>query len=319
MIDAACHRRRLPNAAARESRCAKRLAFVCLASLCFSSGCCFWRQQNPVTESLVTSRQYVQQGVNALERQDLDEAERLLGQAVRACPDDAEAHCRYGEVLWQRGRREESLKQLATAIEQDPNDAEILIRAGELHRQAGQLPQALSYVEKAIDVDPKSADAWLLRGRVLQQSGKPRPALAAVQRCLHYDPRRREALRLTADLYRELGEPNRSLVSLQALADTYSPGEEPQQIFIDEGLAYAALDRHVDAARVLQQAKRCGPPTPELLLLVCEAESAAGNPTAACRAAEQALALAPADPRCRELLQRTAAAMPVAGSGTLRR
>ncbi len=47
-------------------------------------------ESESIKESVVESRQYVQQGVNALVRKDLDEAERLLSQAVRACPDDAE-------------------------------------------------------------------------------------------------------------------------------------------------------------------------------------------------------------------------------------
>lgn len=301
------------------SRSARRL--VCAGTVCWivaSSGCCLWRNQNPIKESVVESRQYVQQGVNALERKDLDEAERLLSQAVRACPDDAEAHCQYAELLWQRQRLDESLRQIEMATKIDPNDAEILIRAGELYRQASRWQQAQSYAERAIDLDPKSAEAWLLRGRVLYQAGQTRHALADVQRSLHYAPRSREALQLSAELYRKLDEPHRALVSLQALADTYSPGEEPQQLFIEEGLAYATLQRHADAAQALRQAQRRGPPTTDLLLLTCEAESAAGDATAAFRAAQQAVAMAPADPRCRELLQRTAAAVPAPGT-TLRR
>lgn len=295
------------------------LLCVALSSLlAVSSGCCLWRNQNPIKESIVESRQYVQQGVNALERKDLDEAERLLGQAVRACPDDAEAHCRYAELLWQRQRPEDSLRQIETATKIDPNDAEILIRAGELYLRAGRMPQAQSYAERAIDLEPKSAEAWLLRGRILQQSGQTRQALADVQRSLHYEPRSRDALQLSAELYRKLGEPHRALVSMQTLSDTYSPGEEPQQLFVEEGLTYAALGRHADAAYALRQAQRLGPPTAELLLLTCEAESAAGDPIAAFRAAQQAVAQAPEDPRCREVLQRMAAAVPAPGS-TLRR
>lgn len=303
-----------PSLAAGRGLCAA-IALVIATS---SSGCCFWRNQNPIKESVVESRQYLQHGVNALDRKDLDEAERFLSQAVRACPDDAEAHCRYAELLWQRQRPEDAMRQVETATKIDPNDAEILIRAGELYRQAGRWPQAKTYAERAIDLDPKSAEAWLLRGRAQYQSGETRQALADVQRSLHYEPRSREALQLSAELYRKLEEPHRALVSLQALADTYSPGEEPQQLFIEEGLTYAALQRHSDAANALRQAQHRGPPTAELLLLTCEAESAAGDATAAFRAAQQAVAMAPEDPRCREVLQRTAAAVPAPGT-TLRR
>ncbi|MGC3966883.1 MAG: hypothetical protein QM775_05780 [Pirellulales bacterium] len=64
------------------------IAFVGCGS---SAGCCLWRQQNPVKESVVESRQFVQQGVNALGKNDLSEAERYCSQAVRACPNDPNA------------------------------------------------------------------------------------------------------------------------------------------------------------------------------------------------------------------------------------
>ncbi len=280
-------------------------------------GCLFWRNQTPVKEEVVAGRQCVQQGANALERRDLDEAERLLAQAVRACPDDAAAHRYYAELLRERGRTGDSLKQIVEAVEKAPTDGAILLRAAELHLVAGQLATAAAYAERAVDLDPKSPDVWAVRSRILRQSGDPRQALADAQRALRYDPRRRDMLHLSAELYRTLGDPHRALVNLQALADTYDPGEEPPQLYVDEALAYSPLARHDDAARVLREAQRRGPATPEIFALLCEAETAAGRPAAALQAAQQALALAPDDPRCRALVERTAAN--AAPEGPLRR
>jgi Flp pilus assembly protein TadD len=293
------------------------LTWVWLALTISCSGCCFWRNQNPVSDSLVASRQYAQQGVNALERRDLDEAEKLLAQAVRACPDDAASHRHYADLLWERGRTEESLRQIVDAVQKSPDDGAILLRAGELHLQAGRLQQAQNYVQRAIDLDPRSADAWAVRARLMQQSSNPRQALADAQRALRYDPRRRDMLLLSADVYRNLGDPQRALVNLQTLADTYGPGEEPQKLFVDEALVFGALARHDDAVRALHEAERRGPASPELFSLLCAAETAAGRPAAALQAAQQALALAPNDPQCRALVERTAAV--AAPDGTLRR
>jgi tetratricopeptide (TPR) repeat protein len=297
--------------AATQHRLYRRLIWTTLCcaapALAGNGGCCFWRNQNPVKEEIVAGRQCVQQGVNAMERRDLDEAERLLAQAVRACPDDAAAHRYYSELLHVRGRSPESLKQIVAAVEKAPNDGVILLRAAELHLAAGQLPAAATYAERAVDLDPKSADVWAVRSRILRQAGDTRQALADAQRALRYDPRRRDMLHFSAELYRTLGDPHRALVNLQALADTYDPGEEPPQLYVDEALAYSALARHDDAARVLREAQRRGPATPEILSLLCAAEAAAGRPAAAQQAAQQALALAPNDPRYRALVERTAA------------
>ncbi len=174
---------------------------------------------------------------------------------------------------------------MATKI--DPNDAGSLIRAERV--------VSPSFAMRRRKVTP---NARLIRSQIGRSVAAARPGAVSsrsdeacagrVQRSLHYAPRSREALlQLSAELYRKLDEPHRALVSLQALADTYSPGEEPQQLFIEEGLAYATLRRHADAAQALRQALRRGPPTTDLLLLTCEAESAAGDATAAFRAAQQ--------------------------------
>jgi tetratricopeptide (TPR) repeat protein len=304
--------------AARSARLVQQGCALATVLVCLSSGCCLWRKQSPVSESLMASRQFAQQGVNAFDRRDLDEAERLLGQAVRACPEDADAKRRFAEVLWEKGRRREALEQIDAALAVAPDDVAVLMRAGELHLQAGQTAQAMADVQRVIDMNPKGAEVWALRGRIAQQQGNSRQALADLQRALQYDPRNREALRSVIGLYRTLGEPQRSLVTLQVLADTYSPGEEPQQLYVDEALTYAALARHDDAARALRQAQRRGETTPDLLLMLAEAEAAAGHTAAAYQVAQQASSLAPGDPRCQALLQRTTAAIPVV-DGTLRR
>jgi predicted Zn-dependent protease len=124
-------------------------------------------------------------------------------------------------------------------------------------------------------------------------------------------------LLLSTDVYRALGDPQQALVNVQALADTYGPGEEPQQLYVDEALVLGALARHDDAVRALHEAQRRGPATPQLFTLLCDAETAAGRPAAALQAAHQALALAPNDPQCRALVDRAAVA--AAPDTTLRR
>jgi tetratricopeptide (TPR) repeat protein len=271
-----------------------------------NGGCCFWRQQNPVSEQLVTSRQLAQQGVNELQRHNLDEANRLLAQAVRACPDDPAAHRHYADVLAERGQTAESLKQIVEAVQKAPGDTENLLRAAELHLRAGQLPQAASYAQQVIDNDPKSIEGWAVRSRIMSQGNQPRQALADAQRALRYDPRRRDMLQLSAETYRKLGDPHRALVNYQTLADTYGPGQEPAQLFVDQAQTYGQLARHDEAVRSLHEAQRRGLNTPDVLALICEAETAAGRPAAAQQAAQQALALAPNDPRYRALVERTA-------------
>jgi len=285
-------------------------SFALIAALgsALSSGCCLWRMQNPVSKSVVESRQLVQQGVNAFERHDLAEAERLGSQAVRACPDDPQAHRYYADVLWEQGRPKEAIAQIETSLGKGGDDADTRLRAAEMRLLTRDYEGALADVRRVIDVDPKSAPGWAMKGRILRERGDLQAALADTQRSLTFEPRRREVLRQSADLYAALQQPNRALCSLQALADTYAPGEEPQELFVAQGYAYAALNRSYEAAKSLRSACERGPASTDLLLALAGAETSAGQSVEAYRTAQQAAALAPDDPRCQSMLHQTAAA-----------
>ena len=286
----------------------------------FGGGCCFWRQQNPVDEQVLLSRQFTQQGVNALERQNLDDAERLCSEAVRAAPDDAEARSSYADVLWARNRRQDALHQMQTALDREPSDSNLLLRTASMQLDMALTDDALRNTQRAIDQNPKSAQAWVLRGRIHRHVGSVPQALADFQRALSYEPRNQEALEQAASICTERGNPHRALVYLQALADTYPTGEEPQSLYIAEGVADAAMQRHAEAATALAGACRGPAPGADALLLLAEAQTAAGRPGEAFATAQRAMAAAPNDARCQALFDRTQVALqPGSAGGTLRR
>ena len=98
---------------------------------------------------------------------------------------------------------------------------------------------------------------------------------------------------LAAELYRSLGQPTRALVSLQTLAETYPPGEEPGWVLYLSGLAYTALGRFDEASKLYGTALARWGPNPELLYRLAESQWLAGRPLEAQSAARQALSIAP--------------------------
>ncbi len=265
-------------------------------------------RQGPIPKSVASCRQLTQQGINAMERGDWKRAESLLARAVQTCSADADARRQYAEALWHRGALSEALVQLEEARRLISEDPALAVRAGELYLAMGQVDQARRMVDESLRLDPKFASAWALRGRVASSTGQTRQALADYQRALGYAPEKEDVAILVAEAYRQLNEPQRALLALQAVADNYAPGEEPQQVMYLEGLALAALSRYDDAAQSLAQAARCERPTAEILCRLAEAELLAGRFSTAQTHIQQALAMDPNHEGSRALSARMAMA-----------
>jgi len=267
-------------------------------------GCRLPGRDGPVSQSLATCRQLSQRGIGALERGQPAEAESLLADAVRACPADPDARRYYGEALWRRGARQAAVAQLEEAGRLVSEDAAVRVRLAEMYLALGQVQRAWQNAEQAIDLNPKLPAAWTIRGRLLRSAGRPWHALADYHRALGYSRDDRQVLLEVAQLHRELDRPQQALATLQTLADTYSPGEEPQQVLYLQGLACVAMDRYEDGIEKFAAAAVRGQPTPEILCHLGEAELSTGHPQEAAAAARHALALDPEHRPSRELLGR---------------
>lgn len=271
------------------------------------AGCQIPGRHGPISQSLATCRQFSRQGIAALERHRWEQAESLLAKAVEACPADVDARRNYAEALWHRGAHTKALAQLEKAVELAGEDTALLVRMAEMQLALGRLDLARTHAEKALDLDSKSAAAWAVHGKAMQAAGDARRALADYHRALAVAPNDQTILLETAELYRQLNQPQRALATLQRLADTYAPGEEPQQVLYLQGLAYLALGRQRDARESLCLANTRGPANPDVLYRLAETELAEGLPDEAVQAAREALALDPNHRPSRDLLARLGA------------
>jgi tetratricopeptide (TPR) repeat protein len=266
-----------------------------------------------VPKSLLECRQLSSRGASAVQRHDLVEAEMLLAKAVETYNLDPEAHRQYAAVLWQRGARKEALAELDHAIELAGDDPVLLVRRAEWHLTLNNLPAAQADAEAALNADPNAATTWLLRARLLLHRGEAEEALAAYHRVLNLEPNQREALFEEAQLHWSLAvsdpqnfqpQLQRALMSVQALLDTYSPGEESAATLLLAGRIHTRLGRYDDATRMLASAARRGGDNWEVLHMLAEAQLLAGRTDEALVTAQQALALAPQNVASNDLVQR---------------
>jgi tetratricopeptide (TPR) repeat protein len=269
-------------------------------------GCHFTGLRDPVPATLATSRRLSQDGRESLERGDNAKAEELLAQAVKTCPSDADAHRYYAEALWARGAQAEAIAQLEEAIKLSGDNPELRIRLADMYLAGGSFDKARQSAESALALDGKSPAAWAALGRLHRCEGDAetatdrrkagefyRLALADDHRALGYAPQDRALLAEEAEVYRRLAEPQQALDTMQSLAETYSPGEEPAWVLFWQGRDYLALSRFDDAAASFNGAAAHGMRTADNFYCLAEAQHRSGRPAEAASALQQALKIDP--------------------------
>ncbi len=248
-----------------------------------------------------------------------------LEEACRRNPD-SDLRVRLAEMYLEMGRWDEQAGRLNEQMGRFDEARHSLDEAG------GNLDKAQRNIDQFLNRNFKLAAAWWVRGRVLRSKGDLLAAqgnraqakgdlllasqyrdlargayfeaLTDLQRAAAYGPKDqpdRQVIGETAAVYRSLGWWQRALESMQGLLDTYTRGEEPQQVLYLTGQDYIALGRYDDAVASLTLALPRGRPTPELLYSLGEALYGSGRTQEADAALQQALAINPQHAPSRKL------------------
>jgi tetratricopeptide (TPR) repeat protein len=193
---------------------------------------------------------------------------------------------------------------MSEAVRLADGDNQALVRYAEMRLSRGEFEPALNAAQQALDQDPHSADAWALRAKLWQSAGELSKATADFHQSLSFEPNRRDALAGLAEIYRTKNEPQRALANLQALADSYTPGQIPREVLQQEAEALLALRRPADAAERYAMACRCGQPSMPLWLATADCQYRAGYQQQARATLEEAKGLWPGAPEVAELVAR---------------
>jgi tetratricopeptide (TPR) repeat protein len=271
---------------------------VLIGLLIASIGCRAFRIHKVSDENIAAARQLSLQGIDAQQRGQWDRAETLFAAAILKCPADERARYGYAESLWQRGAWQQAVEYMEQAVRLSGNDPERLVRLGQMYRDRGDLLRAGRQADAAIAVNNQLAAAWALRGHVLLAQGDSSSALTSFHRALSYEQTLPDVQLAVARIYAQENRPQRALATLQALAATYPPGEAPQEVLVQDGLALRALGRHEDAVTALAAAARIGNPSPELLCELARTQMLGGDPAAARQTLAFALERTPRHPLC---------------------
>jgi tetratricopeptide (TPR) repeat protein len=215
-------------------------------------------------------------------------------------------------MMWNQGLYTEAIEHQQEAVRLSGGDPVLMVRLGEMYLAQGDLDGAKHLAQRVIDSGPESAAAYRLRGDVLRGQNRWREALAAYHRALSIEPDNVDVQMAVAQVYQCNGRPQRALSTLQSLAATYSPGEEPAELLYWQGIAFSALGRHRQAIRQFARAESSGMQSADLQFRLAEANHLAGNASAALSALERAMQLDPHHPQAGRLCEAIQGSLQVA-------
>ena len=99
----------------------------------------------------------------------IEEAERVIKEAIQLNPDEVLAYINLGNLLDQVGKKEEAEKAYQKAISIDPENVRAHYNLGLLLAEQDKLIEAEKEFAKAIKLDPRDSDAIHQRDLILEE------------------------------------------------------------------------------------------------------------------------------------------------------
>lgn len=226
-----------------------------------------------VSKSPGKARPHRALGEAFLERGQVDDALRELGEAVRLDPGAWEGHYSLGNALKKAGRYEAAIAEYRRAILADPERAMPHNNLGTLFERQGRLDEAFREYFEATRLDPELAEPHYNLGRLYQQWKLLDAAIAEYNAAIRLDPGMAEPHGNLGLVYVAKGQLNHAL------------REYREAIRLDPGLPYPhnglgellmKLGRNVEAVEEFRRAVELGP-SPEFLFNLASALESAGR------------------------------------------
>ncbi|MCQ2241830.1 tetratricopeptide repeat protein [Treponema sp.] len=137
-------------------------------------------------------------GLDALNRRNFIEAERLLNEAIAKNPANFMYYYQLGRILAMQKKYNESLNAFQNCIKLNDKFAPAYYNSGYVSEQLKRNDEALNFYKKATEVNPTYENAFIGQGHILMAMKKYDAAMEAFSKALAINPNR-------SQIYQELG------------------------------------------------------------------------------------------------------------------
>lgn len=263
-------------------------------ALCGSGGCLYRLKNKPLTYNIVQSREISREAHTAREKGQLEDAEKKLERAVKLNPKDPEIRRHYADVLWERGKRQQSFQQLQEAtkigIKEKNESGGVYVSHAEKLFFTNRIDEAAKAIAKAIELSPRDYLAWALHGKIQTVLGNAailegrsdssethlHQAVSDYYRALALGPsdsdEMKELLAELAELQMQLNQPQRALTVWQNLERQYYPHPQPTAYLCGKAKTLLALGRGDEAMELFRLAIERRPEEADLYVHLAEVQ-----------------------------------------------
>jgi Flp pilus assembly protein TadD len=157
----------------------------------------------------------------------LDEAERLVRQALQRAPEDPAVLTLLGWVLVEQRKHDEARDSFRRSLDINPNQFLAAFNYGVLLLRTDDKAAALRWLRRATSIDIKSAAAWRVLALELARHGHAEEALPAAERAARLNPNDESVRELLAKLKDPSPAAAEETVFDFAEPDTIGPTADP--------------------------------------------------------------------------------------------
>lgn len=236
----------------------------------------------------------MQHALDAFQRGDTAEADRLCRLLLGVQPDYFDALFLAGLIAEQAGKAEQAVEFLSKAVTVNPNVAEAYYNRGVALGHAGRRDEAVASYDQAIALKPDYVDAFFNKGVALAELGRATQAIESYDRAIAFNPQFAEVHNNRGIALDHLQRYDEALTSYDraiALRPDYA------RAYNNRGVALARMQRHADALASYERAVALKPDFVDAYTNLGIALGELDRPAEALRSYDRAIAL---DPRYAE-------------------
>lgn len=217
---------------------------------------------------------YYNLGLDAIQRNDYDEAISLWTESLKYRPDDPETRYNLGAALMEKKRFGDAEVHLAKAVGLNPLDPDAQYLFGECEEELGKTAEAKHAYEFALSIKPTHVPSLVGLASIALKEGQNKTAENYATQAAEMDPNNLRANMLLSEAYFQNG--NLSMAYGQLLSARRLGPTDPDLLFLLGKVDYARR-MYTDARETLDAARTLGKSTDEVYYYLALTNLALGD------------------------------------------